>query len=64
MQSMPMLGYGREWREHRKLAHLALSPSVVRKYHRIQEDLASVMMLDLLKTPTDFFNHVRLYVYH
>ncbi|KDQ61306.1 hypothetical protein JAAARDRAFT_152482 [Jaapia argillacea MUCL 33604] len=59
-QSMPLLPYGKEWREHRKLAHVALSPTAVKKYHGIQEDLAASMMKDFLEKPKDFFEHVRL----
>ncbi|KAK7461271.1 hypothetical protein VKT23_008447 [Stygiomarasmius scandens] len=59
-QSMPLLPYGKEWREHRKLAHVALSPTAVKKYHIVQEDLAALMMKDFLNEPQDFFSHVRL----
>ncbi|KAL5536470.1 hypothetical protein ACEPAF_292 [Sanghuangporus sanghuang] len=59
-QSMPLLPYGEEWRSHRKLAHIALSPSSVKVYHRIQENLAIMLCNDLLRTPNDFFSLVRL----
>lgn len=57
---MPMLPYGREWREQRKLAHVALNPSAVRKYCIVQENLASILALDILTCPEGFFDHVRL----
>ncbi|EIM80937.1 cytochrome P450 [Stereum hirsutum FP-91666 SS1] len=60
-RSMPMLPYGREWREQRKLAHVALNPSAVRKYHIVQENLASVLALGILTNPEGFFDNVRLY---
>ncbi|EIM85219.1 cytochrome P450 [Stereum hirsutum FP-91666 SS1] len=60
-RSMPMLPYGREWREQRKLAHVALNPSAVRKYCIVQENLASILALDILTCPEGFFDHVRLY---
>ncbi|EIM81797.1 cytochrome P450 [Stereum hirsutum FP-91666 SS1] len=60
-QSMTMLPYGREWREQRRLAHVGLNATVVKKYHTTQEDLASIMLLDMLNTPEKFFDHVRLY---
>ncbi|KAJ7146035.1 cytochrome P450 [Mycena epipterygia] len=59
-QSMPLLPYGNEWRTQRKLAHLALSPTAVKKYHIVQEDLAVLLCTNLLSTPKEFFNHVRL----
>lgn len=52
--------YGREWREQRRLVHVGLNATVVKKYHTTQEDLASIMLLDMLNTPEKFFDHVRL----
>ncbi|KAF7799349.1 hypothetical protein EIP86_010581 [Pleurotus ostreatoroseus] len=54
-QSMPLLPYGDEWRAQRKLAHHALSPSAVKRYHAVQEDLAALLGQQLLNTPEDFF---------
>ncbi|OBZ74750.1 O-methylsterigmatocystin oxidoreductase [Grifola frondosa] len=59
-RSMPNLPYGKEWREQRKLAHLALNSTAVKKYHIVQEDLAALMNKDLLERPEDFFAHARL----
>ncbi|PCH34875.1 cytochrome P450 [Wolfiporia cocos MD-104 SS10] len=59
-QSVPLLPYGEEWRAHRKLAHTALSPTAVKKYHIIQEDFAALLCNDLLSKPEDFFSLVRL----
>ncbi|EED79605.1 predicted protein, partial [Postia placenta Mad-698-R] len=59
-QSMPLLPYGEEWRAHRRLAHTALSPAAVKRYHGVQEDLAALLCQRLLQSPEDFFNHVRL----
>ncbi|THH16796.1 hypothetical protein EW146_g3913 [Bondarzewia mesenterica] len=59
-QSMPLLPYGKEWREHRKLAHRALSAGAVKKYHIVQEDLAALLNKDFLEKPDEFFAHVRL----
>lgn len=60
-QSMPLLPYGEEWRIQRKLAHSALSPSAVKKYYTIQEDLAAILGKQLLDNPEEFFDHIRLY---
>lgn len=57
---MPLLPYGAEWREQRKLAHLGLSMAAVKKYYTNQEDLASLLTEDLLISPENFFAHVRL----
>ncbi|EED84236.1 predicted protein, partial [Postia placenta Mad-698-R] len=59
-QSMPLLPYGEEWRAHRRLAHSALSPTAVRRYHGIQEDMAALLCMRLLREPEAFFSHVRL----
>ncbi|KAJ7223139.1 cytochrome P450 [Mycena pura] len=59
-QSMALLEYGNEWRTQRKLAHMALSPTAVKKYYVVQEDLAVLLCKGLLITPKRFFDHVRL----
>lgn len=57
---MPVLQYGDEWREQRKLAHVALSPAAVKNYHSIQEDHAVKLSKQLLDSPLEFFDHARL----
>ncbi|KAJ3575314.1 hypothetical protein NP233_g1185 [Leucocoprinus birnbaumii] len=59
-QSMPLLPNGPEWRACRKLAHLALSPSAVTKYHHIQEELTVLLLKEILDAPGEFNSHVRL----
>ncbi|KAG6884866.1 hypothetical protein C0993_007647 [Termitomyces sp. T159_Od127] len=59
-QSIPMLPYGKEWRELRKLAHAAFSPSATKKYHTTQENFSAILNLALLNDPTNFFTHIRL----
>ncbi|THH21271.1 hypothetical protein EW146_g251 [Bondarzewia mesenterica] len=59
-QSLALIPYGKEWREHRKLANVALSATAVKRYHVVQENLAALLNKDLLDKPDDFFNHVRL----
>ncbi|KAJ7223154.1 cytochrome P450 [Mycena pura] len=56
-QSMPLLPYGNEWRAHRKLAHVALSPGAVKQYHELQEDLAALLNKAILNKPEEFFSH-------
>lgn len=57
---MPLLSYGEEWKAHRRLAHVALSPGTVKRYHPVQEDLAALLCQALVENPKDFFGHVRL----
>ncbi|TFK38918.1 cytochrome P450 [Crucibulum laeve] len=59
-QSVPLLPYDKEWREHRKLAHLALSPTAVKRFTGVQEDLAALLNKMLMDNPDNFFDHVRL----
>ena len=60
-QSMALLPYGTEWREQRKLAHVALNPGAVKEYIPIQEEQSTLLNKALLEDPDDFFAHVRLY---
>ena len=48
VQSMPLLPAGEEWRAHRKLAHVALSATSVKRYHTKQEDLAAIMCKEIM----------------
>ncbi|KAJ3785736.1 cytochrome P450 [Lentinula aff. detonsa] len=59
-QSLALIPYGKEWREHRKLANIALSAVSVQKYRAIQEELSALLNRDILEKPDDFFMHVRL----
>lgn len=62
IQGMPLKPYGEEWREQRKVAHAALSPTAVKKYHKLQERLAVTLCDDIIERPLDFFASVRLWV--
>lgn len=55
-----MIQYGDMWRKHRKLAHIALSPQAVHKYHRLQEHVANLYLQALLNKPEDFIAQLRL----
>lgn len=57
-----MRDYDKETKEMRKLAHGALSPSAVRQYHVMQEDLAAVFAKDMLDDPENYRQSLRLYV--
>jgi len=59
-KSMPMLQYGPTWREHRKLARMALSPDAVKKYHKVQEDIVAMYVDSLLEQPAEFASQLRL----
>ncbi|KAI0314890.1 cytochrome P450 [Amylostereum chailletii] len=58
--SMPIMPYGPEWRHTRKLAHQALGPSAVMKYHGLQEDMAALLANEILDNPEEFFDYVRM----
>ncbi|EMD36954.1 hypothetical protein CERSUDRAFT_155335 [Gelatoporia subvermispora B] len=58
--SMAFLPYNDEWRRQRKLAHNALSPTSVKQFHRVEEDIASIIGKQLLEDPAQFFKHIRL----
>ncbi|KAG7089831.1 hypothetical protein E1B28_011478 [Marasmius oreades] len=59
-RSLVFMPYGSEWREHRKLAHLALGLTAVKKYQVIQEDITVLLCKDILETPQNFHSLVRL----
>ncbi|KAF9266555.1 cytochrome P450 [Marasmius fiardii PR-910] len=59
-KSLVFMPYGSEWREHRRMAHMALNQTAVKKYQGIQEDIASLMCRDILEKPQEFHSLVRL----
>ncbi|KAF9266559.1 cytochrome P450 [Marasmius fiardii PR-910] len=59
-RGLVLMDFGQEWREQRKLAHIALSPTAVKKYQIIQEDIAVLLCRDILEKPEDFYSLARL----
>ncbi|KAI0635410.1 cytochrome P450 [Trametes polyzona] len=59
-QSMVLLPYGDEWKAHRRLAHIALSPNAVRQYYTVQEDLAASLCQAIVDDPEDFCSQIKL----
>ncbi|KAI0746059.1 cytochrome P450 [Earliella scabrosa] len=59
-KSIMLIPYGPEWRECRRLEHLALSPARVRGYEGMQERIAAQLCGDLLDGAENFFDLVRL----
>ena len=57
---MIMMNYGRTWREHKKLIHVALSSETIRKYYRVQEQMASLLLNGLLEAPENSDSLFRL----
>lgn len=55
-----MLQLGLVWKQHRKLANLALSPEAVKKYYLIQEDAVAMYLDSLVEHPEDFVAQLRL----
>ncbi|OCH84169.1 cytochrome P450 [Obba rivulosa] len=60
VQMFVLSDYGEEWRAQRKLAHAALSPSAIMDFVVMQEDIASELANDLVKTPENFHALIRL----
>ncbi|KAJ7491280.1 cytochrome P450 [Mycena latifolia] len=58
-QSLALMPYCDEWREHRKIVHGALNPTAVKKWHTVQQDMAALMTKDLLDNPREFLHHIR-----
>ncbi|KII83625.1 hypothetical protein PLICRDRAFT_148005 [Plicaturopsis crispa FD-325 SS-3] len=56
---MVMMPANKTWAMHRKFARIALNPEAVKKYHPLQEDLATVLVKDIIATPEDFILHIR-----
>lgn len=51
---------GKDMALQRRLAHSALNLDAVRQYHSRQESLSALMLLELLETPQNFMEHVRM----
>ncbi|OCH90216.1 cytochrome P450 [Obba rivulosa] len=58
--SLAFLPYGDEWRIHRKLAHSVLSPTAVKEYHAMQEDIVATFAKSMIDTPEDLFTTMRM----
>jgi cytochrome P450 len=58
---MAVISYGKTWREHRKLTHIALCPDAVRQYYHIQKEITLLLLKGLLGTPQEFDSLLRLY---
>ncbi|EMD36016.1 hypothetical protein CERSUDRAFT_52754 [Gelatoporia subvermispora B] len=52
--------YGEIWRAERKLAHIVLSPSAVKAYDCVLEEMAVRYAFDLVKSPEDFYAKLHL----
>ncbi|KAF5344480.1 hypothetical protein D9758_014138 [Tetrapyrgos nigripes] len=59
-QSLALMPYCDEWRESRKLTGIALNPGAIKKYQVLQEDITALLNKEILDSPEDFFQHVRL----
>ena len=60
---MTIMPYGPEWRACRKLEHMVLSSSAVKKYESLQERLVAMLVGEIVKNQEDFYDLVRLYVH-
>lgn len=59
-QGMPLHPYGSVWKLHRRLAHSALSPEAVKRYHLLQEDAAAILNRSLCETRASVCDKIRL----
>jgi cytochrome P450 len=57
---MALMSNNKVWQMHRKLAHTALNPESVKKYHTAQEDIAILLNIALIEHPEHFIDHIRL----
>ena len=57
---MILMDYGKSWREHRKLAHIALSNEAIKEYYDVQGKIAPLLLIGLLEAPQNFDSLFRL----
>ncbi|KAF8737059.1 hypothetical protein AX14_013511 [Amanita brunnescens Koide BX004] len=55
----PMLGYGNEWRKHRRFFQEGLNKNVMPSYAQIQTEKVHAMLDQLLRSPTKFREHCK-----
>lgn len=54
------MGYGQEWREHRRELHRVLNPEVIVEYQHIQLAVVRNFLRSLLETPLDLSQNLKL----
>jgi len=59
-ETLPLVPYGQEWRALRKLAHTALGPRQIGRYHEMQEDIAASLCRALIDSPGNFNDLLRI----
>jgi len=57
---MILMDYGKTWREHRKLIHIALNSEAIKKYYSVQEQMTYLLLVGLLEDPQNFDTLFRL----
>ncbi|KAI6003407.1 cytochrome P450, partial [Pisolithus marmoratus] len=57
----PSLGYGKEWKIHRRLFHLSLRNDVIDKYNDLYLNYARQLFRNILRDSTKLFEHIDLY---
>ncbi|KAI0794212.1 cytochrome P450 98A3 [Fomes fomentarius] len=56
---MPLMGYGQEWRQHRRELHRVLNPEIIVEYQDIQLMTVRNFLRSLLETPLDLSQHLK-----
>ncbi|KAF8921828.1 cytochrome P450 [Mucidula mucida] len=57
--NLALMPYSDKWRIHRKTFHQYFQPSKVAAFHSIQMNATVTLLQHMLKSPDQFFNHVR-----
>lgn len=60
-ESLVTMRYGDRFRVHRKLTHMGMGLQQVRNYQHIQSNENKVVLLDLLRDPDHFVDHLERY---
>ena len=55
----PLLSYGDEWRQHRRLYQETFSKSVMPSYAQVQTEKVHILLELLLRSPTKFAEHCK-----
>ncbi|KAJ7151718.1 cytochrome P450 [Mycena filopes] len=61
-QNLALMQHDEAWRKQKKVTHTVLSPTRVKAWCKVQEDLTAVMIKNILKDPGNFAGDIRLTV--
>lgn len=58
----PLLSYGSEWKQHRRMFQETFSKSVMPSYAKVQTEKVHLMLELFLRSPKEFEQHCKWYV--